>query len=803
MADEPTTAEEQPLPELPFPARRRSGGPAATSYDPMGGIDMGSLPESRAPMEDVERRAEISRRRGGMNVPKFPSLETMYSAYPDLRKVGKLRVQRIEPEWHLDPGTGQRQRVSGIVGMHNMMIGTQEFLRLYGGYKYRVYGVMEQGDSSNMGGPPALVDVAVAEFSVPVDPNMQSLPIADSESSEGPMVFTFPGGGSPYGGAGMRMQMPQQQQPQDYAPFLSFAERMANRPQQAQQGLPDTVFSVMGRQQERAIDSTKEMAQQQVALLERQLEAKQAEMMEMRRQIAEIGQKPNDMVEMVKAVALINSSVRGGANSDDMRAVQEQHAREMEMRQREFERLIEIEKREKEREVERVRSEMQTRVASLEDRMRDKDTIIERRERELKDDFDRRERYLREEHKRSMEEAQRIGQQRLDDIQRSHDRETRMREAVETNTKTTLDAAHGFEVRALQNQLAATVADLQSKAQLVNAHLAEQNKPLLNKVQELRETAVALGIATDEKEGGPTPEEAAMAAAAANAPWYQKAILMAISQADTLIPQIKDLLQKGSPPVQQVQVQQVPPVQQARQMLPPPRRVHRVQFADSEGPAVQSSFDNLPGPQVSADEHNRMSSRSPGMPPVPFNPMTQPSITQQPMRQAPQQPVQQPQYPPPVVIEQAPQGPVTAAQAVAADTPVSQPAAKQNVAPKKEPWSSFDWIPGINREQVAGLVNTIKEACSHRVPPEVLVKTFIEQNGESTVVMIPQVIEKDRFVASLRSDPATSGTVLATGKGKRYLDDVWRVLMKVQAEFIAKQQKEPEAEAAPEEPAKE
>ena len=796
MSDDATMGSEAPpLDDLPFPARRRASVPASqVGFDPLAGAEVGTLPESHVSSEDVDRRAEISRKRGGGNSPKYPSLETMYSAYPELRRTGRLRVQRIEPEWFTDPHSGARQRISGIVGMHETMISTQDFLRMYGGYKYRVYGVLEQSDSSNIGGPPAFVDIAVAEFSIPVEPNMSSLPIADDMGESGvemTMPFLYPPS-SPYGGGRRQApaQQPQQQSPGgDFiGPMFSFAERMATHAQQqpAPQPIPDTVFNLMGRQSERSIDAAKEMAQQQVQMLERQLQAREAEMMEIRRQLSEVNNKPNDMVEMVKAVSMINSSVRGSASSDDLRAIQDQHQRDSEARQREFERLLEVEKRDKEREIDRLRSDLQMRVSAMEERLREKEASFERRERELRDDFERREKSVRDEAKRAMEAVERSMQQRLDDSERAHDREMRMRESIEKNTKVTLDAAHGFEVRAQQNQLNALMAELQSKTMIVDAHLAEQNKPLIDKVNELKQTAALLGITGEEKDGPEDPAAAAAAAAAANAPFYQKMLLTVISQADTLIPQIKSLLKKDEGAPQQVTVQQVPPIQQARANLPPPKHVRRVQFADAEGPRV-GSFDDLPAPTVSADEMNRMSGRSPGMPPIPFNPNPQPM--QQPMQQQPVQVVQQPMYPPPATVQQMPPDPVQPAQQqpMQPATYVKQ-ATAQNVAPAKQPWSSFDWIPGLNREQISQLVATITGACEQKVPIETLVAEFIKQSDRGVVATIPHFIEKERFIASVRQDPATKSTVLASGKGKRYMDDLWKYLVVMQKEYVAEEQ---------------
>ena len=213
----------EPLEELPFPGRRARPihevrEPFGGSRDPLSGTQFSSLQET-PPQHEVVARAEASRRRGGDRIPKFPTLETMYAAFPDVARIGKLRVVRIEPQWWNDGYTGQRVRVNGILGYHEKPISTQEISKMYGGYKYQVFGMLEQTDREDFGGPPKLVDVAFAEFTLPVDPVPEARPVEGEDEMHSPWPF--------FGG---RRGVPQgvpQQSGGDMTPLLAWAERMA------------------------------------------------------------------------------------------------------------------------------------------------------------------------------------------------------------------------------------------------------------------------------------------------------------------------------------------------------------------------------------------------------------------------------------------------------------------------------------------------------------------------------------------------------------------------------------------------
>jgi hypothetical protein len=116
-----------------------------------------------------------------------------------------------------------------------------------------------------------------------------------------------------------------------------------------------------------------------------------------------------------------------------------------------------------------------------------------------------------------------------------------------------------------------------------------------------------------------------------------------------------------------------------------------------------------------------------------------------------------------------------------------QPSEASQPASVEEPWSKFDWIPFLGKEDVANLVATLEKACTENVAADAVVGSFTESYGEEIVASIPGFIDVGRLVESIRSDAATKNAVLATGRGKRYLEDVWDKIASL-AESVAANQ---------------
>ena len=558
----------------------------------------------------------------------------------------------------------------------------------------------------------------------------------------------------------------------------------------------------------------REMAQAQISSLERQNETlrEKMELIESR-----FHDKPTDIVSLTQAVAALNQSSRTSASSDELKTIQEQHDREMARIKEDHRSDLDRLSRERDREVDRTRVDAEARVERAEDRIKELRESFERKERDLRDDFERRERSARDEAKRTLDAMKQSYETRIEEIRQLHDRELRLHMSMQENTARTAETAHGVELRSLQNDLAKLSAELGSKQQLVDVHMAEQNRPLLDRVNEIRGMAEALGIGAD-KEMPAVP-------IGDSAPLHEKLLTLLVSQADKLLPQLTALVKKpeGQAPmtatqVQQAQMQQAQMFQQQDPRALPPRRVQRMTFADSDGPRLRS-YDDLPGSgSPSPEERDEMPPTSyassgprpyqppsfgdPGMPPRADSRRVQQQVSANDMMMAQQAQIQQQQAQIQQMQQQPqqqmrPATPMQKPQMVPAAQPMSSPSDVVRKQEPEEPWSHFAWIPGVPKDEVVGLATTLMQACAQKVEPTALVKAFVDQHGPEVVSMIPTIIDLGKFIESVRSDPATRATVLATGRGRRYLEDVWKCILETGESMTVEdaETKETESEA--------
>jgi hypothetical protein len=396
---------------------------------------------------------------------------------------------------------------------------------------------------------------------------------------------------------------------------------------------------------------------------------------------------------------------------------------------------------------------------------------------------------------------------------------------MQENSSKTTEAAHGVELRSLQNELSKLTAELSSKEQLVEAQLAEQNKPLLERVNEVKGMAEALGISSDDKQPLPQLQD--------NSPLHEKLLTLLVSQADKLLPQLTALIKKDKPEdgASELPASMMPQQQQAKQMMGgptralPPKRPQRMTFADSDGPPLRS-YEDLPSPDAPSEkELEEMPATSyAAHAPRPYAPPNmgsaipqadsqqmmqqiqyeQQMMQQQQMRPASPQPMPS-QPPPPQMQPQMQPRP----QQPHREQPIQKPSMQMGATPQgasvkasgpeEKPWENFAWIPGVSEQDLIGLTSTLVQACQHKIEPPDLVKMFIEQHGKETISMLPAMIDEDKFIASIRVDVATRETILATGKGKRYLKDVWACIKEQTAEEAAEEKQTEQKEESSEE----
>jgi len=810
-----------PFADLPKPGRKSESG--AVPFDPIGYHTFQNLQEVKP--EPTRAPAKRSRM-----VPKYSALETMYGQHPDIASRGKLRIERIEPAWYTSP-TGENCKVKGILAFAHQPLGTQEFAGLFGGFRYRVFGMLEMETAENVGGPPQMVDVACAEFEIPVQPNLDNLPMAETDMGIGPQPmdqYPMPMGGSMYSPYGRRQNMmapmpfyqpfmPQQQQMpqvgQPLEPVLNFAEKMMNRPQPMYQQAspPDAFYNAVTKQNESAQENMRHLSMQNAELLSRQLEHTQKQLEEERRRSLDVANKPTDVVQMVGAMSQLVQAQKGSADSEVVRQMRDDHERAMRRQQEDSERAQAKLSQDYDRSLAREREAFQARGTILETRIKDLENQIDRREREHKDEVERRERSTRDEFTRILDSREREHMQRVSDLQGMHtrelanvkemyEREIRLQQTLQVNTSQTITQTHAIEMRSLQTDLAKLSADLEQKKTIVEQHMAEKNKPLLEQVQELQQMSAAIQQIAGPVDGA-TGEEG-------DKKWYDSELFkevakVALAKGADLLPKLAEAAKgQASPQVNMPPPQMGGPVQMRR--LGPGRRGaggRRLTFADSDGPPLVSHEHEMIPPPQSMTEDRVVSRQSHARKPQPFMssppppPMTEPQqqmsydpVYHQPTGQTYAQPQAYPSYPPAAQPQYASAPAMAAAQPQQPQRPVMQ------AAPAEDPWKPFEWIP-LPLEAVQQIMLQFDQACTQKIAPEVIVDGLAQNYPVGVLSELHNQLKIERLIETIRSAPATKDSILATGRGRRWLQDVWA---QIEEKVVELQKKEAEK---PEEPA--
>jgi len=804
------------LPELPRPGRRGADQSVAIPFDPMGYHTFQSLQEVKPESAATKGQADAARRRANF-LPKFLTLESMYSQNPTLQSQGTLRIERIEPHWWSD-AYGQQVKVRGLIAYGSPSMSTEQFIHTYGGFKYRVYGMLLQENRENGGGPPSNVDVAVAEFEVPMSPNLDNLPVAEMpEQSQNyspdaapmpvPMMnmnmFQSPYGRRQGGPTPMGMYYPQQQQPQQpqndgsgvIAPVLGFAREMLGRQQQQpmyQQAPPtDSFVNAISQQARTSQEVIQQSSQQQMSMMQSQMDRLYAQLEEERRRNQEMNNRPADVVQMVEGMSKLVSAQKGGADSDLVRQMRDDHERSLRLQREESERQFTRQTADFERAISRANDEKRIQGDIYERRIGDLEKALDRSQREAREEVERRENMVRNEMQRMMDSRDREMAQRIADIKDMHERELRMTTTVQETTRSTTEQAHAIEMRSVQGDLAKISAELREKAEMVQQHLADKNKPLLEQVQEVTQLHDMLqqvaGVDKDDEDDDKPTEERK---------WYDSPVVrdmakVAVAKGADLIPQLQALISKQSAPgsMPPPQMGMVPPQMQQGPILPPrpmrqamprlpQRRPKPISFADPEAPPLRDTE-----PQ---QQHFRRHQPPPHTPanlravtvPEPLS-VFEGGAMPQPQMQPQPRPSAMPASMPPPAAQMAPQ-----------QAPQAAPAANED-------WSAFEWMP-MEVSAVKPIIEQLEMQCRQKIPVDTIALAMLEQFPLELVQSLPSIIEIGRFVETIRTCPMTANLALATGKGRRFLQDLWASLTKHAAAAAAEK-----AKAAGEEPEEE
>ena len=651
------------------------------------------------------------------------SLESLYGSLPESALYGaEFRIERTEPKWWVDD-QGIKTRINGIIAIEKIPIPMSRFAAKYGGHSYRVTCTLEK---SRDGAIPQRVDHAVAEFTIPVDPNLDVLPILGDEpqmsaySNRRSPIIAMPG---PYA------------QPQSDGDVVGQALNFAAQYGRGQPGIDGNVLGAFQQQSQAALEGQREFAQQQAEILRAQLEATNAELREMRHSSAQASREPSDLVRMVEAVGSLNSSVRTRASSDEIRAVEESNRSAMQVQQQTHQALIDG-----------MRSQHADQLRAAEDRCRDARADAERERARGAEEADRRERNAKENAERELRLLKETFEIRIRESEQSRER---LKEHLESQHQMLAQAdkvGKDVMLSSLAERLSRAEHELKSKHMQLEEMLAKERRPLLERVAEIKELGVQLGLSdAPEPEAKPGIGERLMELAATQAGPVIAGILAAKAAAGQS--PVQGPQQPQPQARQQAQAQQQAQAPQQQRRLPP--AAPRMVFQDPDGVRVQRP-ETEDREIVAPAARPVMRAPPPSMPPPPPQQMVQ-------YEQPPQQQVQQPQQ---QVQQQQPGFP----SAVAAGE-----------SPPEPPWAGLAWT-NIPDPQIAELVGTIEQAFVQSASAEQLV-AVLRQQTQDVVLLVPSLAPAEKLLAGLRECAAGRDLkIVRSSKGRKFVARTWVVI---------------------------
>jgi hypothetical protein len=692
-------------------------------------VDMGAyqsygnvgLPQHRGGGNPIIRPAPLAvPSHGTQRRNVHSSLESLYGSLPESALYGaEFRIERIEPKWWVDEN-GLKTRINGIIAIERTPIPTNRFAAKYGGHSYRVTCTLEK---SRDGAIPQRVDHAVAEFSIPADPNLEVFPLLGDEpqmsaySNRRSPIIAMPG---PYA------------QPQSDGDVVGQALNFAAQYGRGQPGIDGNVLGAFQQQSQAALEGQREFAQQQAEILRAQLEATNAELREMRHSNAQASREPSDLVRMVEAVGSLNSSVRTRASSDEIRAVEESNRSAMQVQQQTHQALIDG-----------MRSQHADQLRGAEDRCRDARADAERERARGAEEADRRERNAKENAERELRLLKETFEIRIRESEQSRER---LKEHLESQHQMLAQAdkvGKDVMLSSLAERLSRAEHELKSKHMQLEEMLAKERRPLLERVAEIKELGVQLGLSdAPEPEAKPGIGERLMELAATQAGPVIAGILAAKAAAGQSPVQGPQQPQPQARPTQAQQQAQAP---QQQRRLPAGPSAPRMVFQDPDGVRV-----SRPEPEdrevVAPPARPVMRAPPPSMPPPP-----------------PQQMVQ---------YEQPPQAQV---QQVQQEQPGFPAAVAAGESPAEPPWAGLAWT-NIPDPQIAELVGTIEQAFVQNASAEQLVDV-LRQQTQDVVLLVPSLAPAEKLLAGLRECAAGRDLkIVRSSKGRKFVARTWGVI---------------------------
>ena len=673
--------------------------------------------------------------RGGL--PLFHSLESLYAHVRELgTDEARLRVERLEPEW-VQAQDGGRVPVAGVIAYLDGTPSMQDFANRFGGRKYRVFAEQQVKDRVN-GDEPRLMDVAMAEFRFPLDPNLDELPILnEQQDSPGGTGFQFPGQdqGTPYRNfSPMRrnntffMQNPQTSTGQQFAPrdALEMVKAGVEFARNGQQGGDNSssLNFLSGLTQQQAV-AAKAYSDEQAKILKDQILERDVQAREMRAELRELKNRPTSQGETLAGLAQVVGALKVSSSDQDSAHLRSSHEREVDRLNDQHSREKESLKREHDRDLIAIRAEAKA----------DKDRWLER-ERDLMRDADRQQQILREEMERRERSAKSDAEREVSMMRHNYESQMNaMRQSYDD--KVGMAKMHG-EVLRSQSETSSSVViqTLQEKVATLSAEAnrfrhesetlrAQVNKSVPEAIQEAHSLARMTGLVSrDELQAG-----ADVGPKSRTDMILEKMAEGAVAIAPQLLQGLggiaTGLAGRAATPApaapQHVRVEQVRPQQRSPQQP--------VFVSDDAASFV--SMKQLPH----AEQHQQPPTARPARMPAP--------------------------------TQQTTAAPTAAVRAV-------------DHGPPESPWAGFEWT-SLEPDALQSIFSIIERAHVAKEPPESAVAQLQAAHGRETISVVALFAPAEKVVASMQRAPATRATALATQAGRRFVRELWRIILSEEA----------------------
>ncbi len=755
----------------------RSG---ASAPDLLPGMSFGRAERApRAPESSPSRRSDVH------------TLEDLWAAYPKIgRGDWKYRVERLHPK------TYGGVQVAGILGDFFERMSMEEFRAKFGGNTYEITVMQPVGE----GGPDGAAGyrrIKTIKLRLPGSPTMAG--VEEDDSMRGQPPYHQPGG---YVSAGDHPQVRTREMELEHQRLRDEREERMRLEGELRDTLrershaPEGALETLSTSQRMAFDEVKRtnesalmMWQEQAEMLRAEVKAKDAEINQIRRDLAEATVQAANTARHIETEAMRQQKER---YDDELRRLRDDHAERVQRLQEDHRKEVADitgrhtdERRnyesQQQLERERVRDDAKSRIEAAQEQAR----------REVDN--------MRRDYESRIEDARRQQERELQNLKERFESEVRAVEASEKSQAAFSREASEMKVAISAEQAARYEAESQQLRQEVEELRAKLHKPPMEALMEAKEMAGVLGMV----------EASEMKAEVEQQTVGQQLFGLAKGVVDN-IPKIVERVTdaRSQSQVDQARQQREIAMLHRRQQQQMPGRPMPGQHQLALPPGVAPSPRGVPG--IGSMPPPMMPPGDVGVPmqagaldalhqPGAFPlqggmPVNVPSPVQ-PGEAQPQDTAPMPMGAGPVSMPIGAQPGMSFDAPVAPPVPDAQPSSQQQQAPPQPPFPAADprQEPGgpgplpalatLPPEAVQEFFQNLEMAVQTKaVPPEAFAQQFVERVGvERSAQLVGEVNPGD--IIDIVREAGGDSSAMATRDGYRYVEELW-----IHAQRICQQQ---------------